>query len=288
MKKLAWLAGAGALAAVILSLTCFVVGENRFAVVTQFGKPVRIIDKAGLYFKLPDPVQTVDRYDHRLQLFESKPVEYLTKDKKNIILKCFMCWRVVEPKRYFQSLGAMTLARQRLEDILISKGGAAVGDFEFEDLVTLSGQPKIGQLVEHMKSAIDRQTQRHFGIRILEVGISQLALPQENAKSVYERMKAERKAIANKYRAEGREKAAMIKAQADREHSLILSEAYRQSQVLMGQGEAEAAQVYAKAFGQDPEFYRFWRTLETYRKILDEKTTLVLTDQSPLFEYLKK
>jgi membrane protease subunit HflC len=276
------------LAGLLLSLFTFTVSESEVAVVTQFGKPVRIIQEAGLNFKWPVPVQKVNRFDRRLQLFESRLVEFLTKDKKNIVIKCYVCWQIQEPMKFFQSVGLASAAQQKLEDILISKGGAAIGDFEFESLISLDMAVRLSGLERRIQENLEAQTLRDYGIRIVEVGVSQLALPEANAYSVYNRMRAERKAIANKYRAEGREQAAIIRAGADREKSDILSKAYEEGQVIMGEGEAEAARIYADAFSKDPDFYQFWRTLETYRKILDEKTTLVLSEDSELFKYLGK
>ena len=272
---------------IIISLFTFTVNETEYAVLTQFGRPVRTIDKPGLNIKMPPPIQKVNKFDRRLQLFESRLVEFLTKDKKNVVLKFFVGWRIENPMLFFQSVGDMRVAEQKIDDILISKGGAALGDYEFEDLISTQ-EIKITQLEERIKGDLEKQTLRDYGIRINEVGISWLALPESNAWSVYNRMRAERKAIANKYRAEGEEQAAGIRAEADREKSDIISEAYREAQMIRGEGEAEAARIYAQAFQRDPEFYQFWRTLETYRKILDEKTTLVLSEDSELFKYLRR
>ncbi len=229
----------------------------------------------------------VNRFDRRLQLFESRLVEFLTKDKKNLVVKFFVVWTIEEPKHFFLSVSDVTTAEQKLDDILISKGGAAVGDYEFDDLISTEKEVRIGDLEERIQVDLEAQTLRDYGIRIDTVGISRLALPESNAYSVYNRMKAERKAIANKYRAEGEEKAAGIRAHADREKSDLISEGYHKAQVILGEGEAEAAKIYSEAFQRDPEFYQFWRTLEAYDEILDEKSILVLSEDSELFKYLR-
>ena len=288
MKRILWILGTVTVAGILIALFTFTVNETEYAVLTRFGKPVRTIEKPGLNFKWPAPIQKVNRFDKRLQLFESRLVEFLTEDKKNVVLKFIVAWRIEEPMLFFQSIGNITTAEQKLDDILISKGGAAMGDYVFEDLISIEKEIKIDELEDHIKGDLEEQTLRDYGIRINEVGLSQLALPESNAWSVYNRMRAERKAIANKYRAEGEEKAAGIRAQADREKSDLVSRAYQESQVIRGKGEAEAAKIYAEAFKRDPEFYQFWRTLETYRKILDENTTLVLSEDSELFKYLRK
>lgn len=288
MKKALFAIIGLAAAASLLYQSTFVVNQGEFAVVTQFGKPVRIIEQAGLYLKYPLWVQKAHKFDRRLQLFQSRLSEYLTKDKKNLILKCYVQWQIEKPKQYFESLGNFEEARQRLEDILISKGGAAIGDFEFEDLVSLSRKIKIKDLEKRIQEDISQSTLALYGIKVVKTGISQLALPPQNANSVYNRMKAERKAIANKYRAEGQEKAAVIRAEANREKAAILARAYEESQKVMGKAEATAARTYSRAFGQDPEFYEFWRTMQTYGKILDNQTTLILSEDSKLFKYLKE
>lgn len=288
MKGFIWAAGVLVALVVLVSQLTYVVGEHEFIVKTQFGRPVQVDREAGLRFKLPSPVQQVNRFDRRFRLYESKLIEHLTKDKKNIIVKCYVCWKISDPEKYFESIGQDERAVQRLEDALISKGGAAIGDFEFEDLFSLDRTVKISDLEKRIQDHIGMQTQDLYGIKIVDVGISQLSLPTQNASSVYNRMKAERKAIANKYRAEGKEKAAVIRAKADREKSEILSKAYEQSQIIMAEGEAQAAQIYSDAYGKAPDFYEFWRSLEAYQKILSNKTTMVLSQDSAIFKYLRE
>jgi len=288
MRKVVWWIGGLVVLVIVIAMFTFTVNETDYAVVTQFGRAVRTIEDPGLKMKWPAPVQRVHRFDKRLQLFEGRLIEFLTTDKKNIIIKSYVCWQIGNPMNFFQAVGSTTVAEQKLEDIMISKGGAAIGDFEFEDLISVDDTIRIAQLESRIEDNIREQTLKEYGIEIVEVGISRLALPEANAYSVYNRMKAEREAIANKYRAEGKEQAAIIRAAADREKSDIISQAYGESQVVMGEGEAEAARIYSDAFAKDPDFYQFWRTMETYRKILDEKTTLVLSEDSELFKYLRE
>lgn len=288
MKQSIWVLGGIALLGLIIALVTFTVDETDYVVVTQFGRPVRTVTESGLQFKLPYPAQRVNRFDRRLQVFESRLIEFLARDKKNIIIKFFVCWRVKDPKLFLQAVGTNMVAEQKLDDILTSKGGAAIGDFDFDDLISVEQDIRIDELNERVQTNIEEQALRDYGILVTEVGISRLALPESNAFSVYNRMRAERKAIANKYRAEGKEMASGIRAKADRDKSEILSKAYQEAQIIQGEGEAEAARIYAEAFQKDLGFYQFWRTMESYRKILDEKTTLVLSEDSELFKYLKE
>ncbi len=288
MKKLIWVVGVMVALVLLVSQSTYMVEEHEFVVRTQFGKPIRVDRQAGLKFKLPSPVQSINRFDGRYRLYESRLIEHLTKDKKNIIVKCYVCWQISDPEKYFESIGQDDRAVQRLEDALISKGGAAIGDFEFEDLFSLDRTVRIAELEQRIRDHIGMQTRNHYGIKIVDVGISQLSLPTQNARSVYNRMQAERKAIANKYRAEGKEKAAAIRAMADRERSEILSRAYEQSQIIMAEGESQAARIYSETYEKNPAFFEFWRSLEAYKKILDNKTTLVLSQDSPIFKYMRE
>ncbi len=286
MKRAIWTVIGVAVTGLIISMFSFTVNETEFVVLTQFGKVKEKELKPGLHMKWPYPIDRVNRFDRRIKLYQGRLMEFLTKDKKNIVIKCYVTWHVKDPMTFFQSVGSTAMAEQKLDDILTSKGGAAVGDFEFEDLVSVEREIKIHELEDHIQNQISEATLKMYGVEILDTGVSRLALPEANAYAVYNRMRAERKAIANKYRAEGQEQAAGIRAEAERKKSQIESEAYQKAQVIRGEGEARAAEIYAQAFSKDPEFYQFWRTLETYRKILDQKTTLVLSQDSELFKYL--
>lgn len=283
-----WVPGGIVLLVLIIALVTYAVDETEYVVVTQFGRPVRTVTESGLQFKLPYPIQEANRFDRRLQVFESRLIEFLTRDKKNIVVKFFVCWGVKDPKLFLQAVGTNTVAEQKLDDILTSKGGAAIGDFNFDDLISVEQDIRIDELNERVRTNIEEQSLRDYGILVTEVGISRLALPESNVFSVYNRMRADRKAIASKYRAEGKEMASGIRAKADRDRSEILSNAYQESQIIRGEGEAEAARIYAEAFQKDLKFYQFWRTMESYRKILNEKTTLVLSEDSELFKYLRE
>jgi len=271
----------------ITTTATFTVSQNEYAVVTQFGKPVETITEPGLNFQWPVPIQRVNRFDRRLQLHQGLLMEILTKDKKNIALRCMVIWKISDPGVFFVSVGAMDAAAQKLDDLLTSKGAGAVGDFNFDQLISVDKEIQIPTLEKRIEGELsDRFKTGGYGMEIISVELDRLALPEANAYAVYKRMRKERNAIANKFRAEGEEEAAKIMAEADREKSDILSKAYEEAQKIRGEGEGEAAKIYAEAFGKDPEFYQFWRTLQSYQKILDKKTTLVLSEDSELLKYL--
>jgi membrane protease subunit HflC len=183
----------------------------------------------------------------------------------------------------------MESATKKLDDILCAAIGASLGEFNLSNLVSVDHEDvRIPQMEELICKRAGDMVRKSYGIALEQVGITRIALPEDNARSVYRRMIAERSSIANEYRALGKEEADKIKSQADREKSRILAEAYKQSQIIRGEGEAESANIYADAYRQAPEFFKLLRTLEAYKKILDSKTTLVLSSDSELLRYLNR
>ncbi len=287
MKRVIW--GLVIIAAVMLVIaaTTFTVKQNEYAVVTRFGDPVRTITQPGLNFQIPPPIERVNLFDKRLQLHQGLLLECLTEDKKNIAVRTVLVWRISDPGTFFVSVGTMDAAAQKLDDLLTSKGVGAIGDYNFDDLVSVEHVVRLDDLERRIEKKLSQSlASGGYGMEMRTVEIDRLALPESNAYAVYQRMRKERNAIANKYRAEGEEEASKIRARADREKSDILSRAYEQAQKIRGEGEAEAARIYAEAFSRDQEFYKFWRTLQSYKKVLDQKTTLVLSQDSELLKYL--
>jgi membrane protease subunit HflC len=271
----------------MIAAVTFIVHQNDLVVLTQFGKPIETITAPGLNLKWPIPIQRVNRFDRRLQLHQGLLLECLTKDKKNLVVRCVVMWRISDPMSFYLSVGSLDGAAPKLDDLLTSRGAGAVAEFNFDDLISVEHVPMIPDLERRIFNDLsDRLASGSYGMEIETVEVDRLALSPANASSVYQRMKKERNAIANKYRAEGDEEAAKIRAQADLEKSEILSAAYEEAQKIKGEGEAEAGRIYAEAFSKDPDFYRFWRTLQSYQTILDEKTTVVLSEDCELLKYL--
>ena len=269
--------------------TCLVqVNENELVLITQFGSPVRAVDKAGLIVKLPDPIQTVVRLDKRLQAIDSDEGEYLTRDKKNLVLSSFILWRIEDPLKFLQSVKNSTGAEQRLMDLAGSQLGAAIGNYNLSSFLSIEQQTSgIPEIIGSVAESCREQAREEFGIEIVDIRLRRFGFPTQNLRAVHKRMRAERERMAKKYRAEGEEAATKIRSQTDKEVRELLANAYREAQVKRGQGEAESIRIYAEAFQKDPDFYKLTRTLESYGKFLDEKTTLVLSAQSPLFKYLE-
>ncbi len=278
-----------ALAAVVaaaVALSPFVVDTTEFAVVTRFGRPVATYTEPGLHFRIP-LVDQVVRIDARLLLTEPPVAEYLTLDKKNVIARPYLAWRVHDPLRFLQTLLLRESAEARLTAVTGSELGAAFGSVPFESLVSVdASKMELEKLGEAVEARVRDTAAREYGIDVVSLRLERLAFPQQNESAVFQRMRAERERIARQFRSEGEEAALKIRAEADRERSRLLAEADKKAAEIRGQAEAEAARVYADALSTDPAFYRFVRTLEAYDKIVDDKTTLVLPADSPLMRTL--
>ena len=288
MKKALLILGAAIILGYCL-LTCFVaVGETEMVVVTLFNRPVEVEREAVLLLKLPDPVQSVIRLNSRLQALDSNQGEYLTRDKKNLVATSFILWRINDPLRFIQSVRDKNNAEKRLADLVGSELGVAIGEHPLQDFLSTAEEgSQIGAITKQVLERTRAQAMHDFGVLLVAIELRRLGFPYQNLQSVYERMRAERERIAQKYRAEGAEEASKIRSQTDKEVRELLADAYRESQIIKGQGEAEAIRLYGAAYAKDPKFYKLTRTLEAYRTMLDDKTTLILSSESPLFRYLE-
>jgi membrane protease subunit HflC len=233
-------------------------------------------------------VHQVRKFDARLQVFEPPQGEYLTQDKKNVIVSSFAVWRIADPLQYFRALPTDAAARSQLTDVISSELGASLGSVPFEQLVSAQSieARRLQPMIAAVESKVSTLAREKYGIEVVELDVKRLAFPDQNRRSVFDRMRAERERIARRYRSEGEEEARKVRAQADREEASILSEAYKESEVLRGEGEAQATRIYGEAIAKDPQFYEFTRTLEAYRKFMDDKTTLILPSDSELMQLL--
>jgi len=277
------LAAAGLILAFRVFLT---VKETEFVLVTQFGRPLYTIGQAGLHVKWP--FQSATYFDRRLRVYNPRPSEFLTRDKKNIVVDTYVVWRIQDPDRFLQSVGDPVAAEMRLHDIVWSSLSAVLGGHDLESLVSPSGKVESSDLMDRLSGLTDRAALEQYGISVVDVRIKRLNLPEQNKQSVYARMRAERERIARQYRAEGEEQALSIRADADRQKAEILSEAYKQAEKLRGQGDAESTRIYGQAYSKNPRFYKLLRTLEAYKKVLDDKTTAVLSSDSELLKVLTR
>lgn len=268
--------------AIILFMVTFVVDETNQAVVLQLGRPVHTVKNPGLHFKLPWPIQTVSSFQKRLLDYDAAPREILTKDKKNLVVDNYAKWRIINPLKFLETVASESGAQLRLDDIVYSELREALGLHDLEEIVTTTR----AELMQMVTLASDSSA-RDYGIEIVDVRIKRAELPEQNERSVYDRMRAERKRIANRYRSEGEEEALKIRAVTDSLKVVIMAEAYRKSQIIHGEAEAKAIEIYANAYNRDREFYGYFQTLETYKSIIDTNTVLVLPTDTELFKYFK-
>ena len=272
-------------ALVFLWLTFFSVRETDFVLVTQFGRPLYTVTEAGLHLKWF--FQNSTYFDRRLRVYNPRPSEFLTRDKKNLVIENYVVWRIEDPKRFVETVGDPVAAEMRLHDIIWSGLSAALGTHDLESIVSAAPEKlQAAQMLDNLGALTDRAALEQYGIRVLDVRIKRLNLPEQNKQSVYARMRAERERIARQYRAEGEEQALGIRADADRQREEILSVAYKQAEKVKGEGDAESTRVYGQAFNRNPRLYRLLRTLESYKKILDDKTTAILSSDSELLKIL--
>ncbi len=264
----------------------YTVPATEVAVRTRLGRPVEVIREAGLHLKLP-LLDEVTRFDARLLTFDPPTAEFLTQDKKNIVVVPFVLWRISDPLRFMQTLYTRPGAEARLADLTASELGAALGVIPFGRLISANqGEAQLSSVVEGVLRRVRERAVSDYGVEVADLQIRRLSFPDQNRVSVFERMRSERQRIAKRFRSEGEEEAIKIRADADRERAQLLGEAYRKAATLKGEGEAEAARIYARATGKDPELYRFLRTLQAYEKIFATKTTVILPADSPLLRLL--
>ena len=279
-------------AAVILGLlfiytTFFAVRETEFVLITQFGRPIYTVTNAGLHVKWF--FQTATVFDRRLRVYNPRPSEFLTRDKKNIVIENYVVWKIDNPQRFVETVGDPVAAEMRLHDIIWSGLSAALGTHDLESIVAPAADKiEAAKMLDDLTSLTDRAALEQYGVNVVDVRIKRLNLPEQNKQSVYARMRAERERIARQYRAEGEEQALSIRADADRQREEILSVAYKQAENIKGQGDAESTRIYGQAYSKNPSFYRLLRTLESYKKVLDDKTTAILSSESELLKVFMK
>lgn len=272
----------GALAAY---LCFFRVETGEYAVVTEFGDPVQVVTNPGLGIKYP--YQSVRKFDARLYVHTPAFSEFLTLDKTAVIASGVVLWRIEDPRRYFETVFNRAGAESRLSDILFAELGAAIGRNPLGAFVgAAQNTERADQILTEVAQRCRETARRDYGIDVVDVQLQRFDFPERNRLRVYARMKSERAQISMKYRSEGEEEGLKIRAEADGERVRIRSEAFKVAEQHRGEGEAEAARIYAETLEAAPDFYRFLRTLEASRKFVEEGTTLVLPANSELFGLL--
>ena len=298
---------AAAVVVVLLFSSVYTVSETEQVILVQFGMPVGgLVKDPGLHLKLPF-IQDVHRFDKRWLEFDADPREVPTKDKKYIWVDAYARWRIVDPLRFYQAVGDERGAQSRLDDVIHGQTRNAVASFDLIELVRssdrrfqlteelegigaaeamakiMSGREKIAQIV--LKRAAEMTPP--YGIELEDVRFRRINYVETVQQEVFERMISERKRIAERSRSEGQGRAAEIRGEKERDMLAASSVGYKTAQTLKGAADAKATAVYAGAYNRDPDFYRFWKTMETLHSSLDEKTWLILSTESELLKYLK-
>ena len=273
-----------ATALVGLAMSMFTVDQRQYAVVFQLGEVKRAIAEPGLYFKVP-MVQNVRYFEKRIiTLDNAEPERFITSEKKNVLVDSYIKWRIIDPKLFYISVGGdESRAKTRLNQTVNAGLREEFGKRTVHDVV--SGERD--KIMDQMREKADSDA-RKIGVQIVDVRVKRVELPTEVSDAVYRRMEAERKRVANELRSEGAAEAEKIRADADRQREIIIAEAYRDAQKIKGEGDAKATSTYAQAFGQNPEFYAFYRSLEAYRGSFKSKNdVLVVEPNSEFFKYMK-
>ncbi|MHB1677104.1 MAG: protease modulator HflC [Sulfuriferula sp.] len=269
---------------ILASMTLYTVDQRQNALVFQLGQVVAVDKSPGLYFKLP-LIQNVQYFDTRIRTLNPvDPDRFITSEKKNVLVDYFAKWRIVDVKQYYVSVGGDEIrAQTRLQQTINDGLRAELGKRNVHDVV--SGERD--KIMAQLRTKTDADA-RKIGIAVIDVRIKHVDLPQEVSASVYKRMEAERKRVANELRSTGEAEAEQIRADADRQREVIIADAYRDAQQVKGEGDAKASTIYATAYSQNPEFYAFYRSMDAYRQSFKSKTdVLVLEPNTDFFKYMK-
>lgn len=296
------------LALMVLSISSlFIVNETENVVVSRFGKITKIYvtssdkkavldfiksdkqfadvvvsDSRGIQFKIPI-LDRIDRYDNRLLTYDTNPCDIITGDKKKLVVDNFAQWRITNPLLFKITMKNTTNAHVRIDDILYSKVREKLS---LTDADTLVGDKTANEkLFEDIRVASNKDL-ASSGIEIYDIRVKHIMLPAENMQNIYNKMISEREQMAKKYRSEGEEEYLKVTSSAQKEATIIEAEAYEKAQKIKGEGDAEAIKIYNNVFNRDPEFYKFYRTLQSYKKTINDKTVIVIPSDSDFAKYL--
>jgi membrane protease subunit HflC len=266
----------------LLSSTIFVVDQRQFAAVFAFGELKRVVEEPGLQFKLPPPFQSVQFFERRILTIDTPDAErFITAEKKNLLVDSFVKWRIVEPRKFFISFrGDERMAQDRLNQLVKSALNEEFTKRTVRELISEQRE----QVMQNIRKKVAEEA-ADIGIEIVDVRLKRIDLLAEISESVFRRMEAERKRVANELRSTGSAESEKIRADAERQRDVILSKAYRDAQKIKGQGDARATALYGEAFNRDPQFAQFYRSLEAYRSSFKTKQDLMVMD--PSSEFLK-
>ncbi len=264
------------------NLFTFTVDETRKAAVLRFGEIVRIVEEPGLYFKIPF-VQSVTYLEDRVLNYDIQPLDVYTADQKRLSIDNYAIWRVGNPQQFIESTGGrLASAQGRIDEIVFSDLRNILAEHTLDEIVSEKRRDYLDEV-----ATLSREKLAQFGIDLIDVRIIRADLPSEIEEAVFERMRSERERLAAELRAEGEEEAREITSSADKEVEILLADARKDAEKVRGEGDAEALAIYAGAYNQDPDFYSFWRTLESYRVAFADSTRIILSTDSDYLRYLE-
>lgn len=291
MRTQRWLraiVGTLALAAIFFQATAVVVGEGQAVLITRFGRPLRAATQAGLHWKLPWPIDQASMLDMRRRVYETGQTEMLTRDKKNIIARTFVVWRIGDPLAFSQAIGNQGGAEAKLDGLLTNAAIGTLGGHDLSALVSTNpADLQVDQIESELLASTAPLAQHSYGVTVEQIRLERLALPEENVTAVFEQMRAERRQFAAKYQAEGQQEASRIQSEAQLEAARISAKGAEETARLRGEAAAEVAKTYADAHRIDPDLYRFTRSLDSLDKLVTGSTSLILRTDSEPFSLLQ-
>lgn len=306
LKSAGIIVAAAALILILIMSFTFIVDETEQAAVTQFDKIVKIIvddindpsiqalkddpryanvkvqQGKGLFFKIPF-IQSVKHFSNKLITYDTTAEEVTTKDKKTIFIDNFAQYKINNPATFMVNIGTREAAHQRIDEVIYSKMREEIGRIDAH--VLIADKDYMFSMLKNVEDFVNDQLQT-YGVKIIDIRIKRTEFPDATKPSIYEQMRSEREAVATKYRADGQKAARTIRAEANNKATVIEAQAYEQAQKLMGEGDAEALRIYAEAYNVDPEFYGFWKTLQTYKDVIGEDTTIIISPDSLFAKYI--
>jgi membrane protease subunit HflC len=286
-----WLRGAAgtiALAAIVFSATAVVVGEGQAVLVTRFGRPLRAATQPGLHWKLPWPIDRANLLDMRRRVYETGHTEMLTRDKKNIIARTFVVWRIGDALTFTQAIGTEGGAEAKLDGLLTNAAIGTLGGHDLSALVSTNPQDlQVDQIESELLASTTAMAMRSYGVAIEQIRLERVALPEGNVTAVFEQMRAERRQFAAKFQAEGEREASRIRSEASLEAARIVAKGAEEEARIRGESAAQVAKIYSDAHRTNPELYRFTRSLDSLDKLVTSGTSLILRTDSEPFSLLQ-
>jgi membrane protease subunit HflC len=291
MRTQRWLravVGTLALAAIVFSATAVVVKEGQAVLITRFGRPLRAATQAGLHWKLPWPIDAQITLDMRRRVYETGQTEMLTRDKKNIIARTFVVWRIGDPLTLTQAIGNEGAAEGKLDGLMTNAAIGTLGGHDLSALVSTNPSDlQVDQIESELLGSTAPMALRNYGVAVEQIRLERLALPEENVTAVFQQMRAERHQFAAKFDAEGQREASQIRSEADLEAARIHAKSAEEQARILGESAAQVAKIYADAHRIDPELYRFTRSLDSLDKLVTSGTSLILRTDSEPFSLLQ-